>query len=188
MAVVEGFGVFALGIAGAGQKFTIATMFDDHGAVALLTGLVRRHVSYRFHGLNAAFLVAFVIAGVIAFRIGAAGDKGAILADLDMQPTVALRAVQFRGKADPLDAEHAIGRFVQLGFERCIELLQHGQGFYFVLFDPVQVVFHPGREFNIEDIREIHHDQIIDDKPQLAGAKVTFDPVHVALITNGGEN
>ena len=111
-------------------------------------------LGHGFHRLNPAFLVAIVIARVSAFRVGAAGDKRAVLADFDMQSAVALRTIQFRRNAHPLDVEHAICRIVKLGFERGIELIQHGQGIRFVLFHPVQVVFQPGGELHIKDLRE----------------------------------
>ena len=54
--------------------------------------------------------------------------------------------------------------------------------------DPVEIVFHFGREFHVKYIRKIFHQKVIDDKAQFAGPKITFEHTHISLVPDGGED
>jgi hypothetical protein len=50
------------------------------------------------------------------------------------------------------------------------------------------MIFHPGRKLDVKYFGEALHDQIVDDKSQFTGDKITLDHFHIGFSADSGQN
>ena len=95
-------------------------------------------------------------------------------AQLDDHGRAAFIAGQVRGHSFALQVLHLDFGLFQVFLERIVEVLQGLCPGQLPFFHLVQLVFHLGRELDVEDIPEILHQEVIDQTTQVGGKKPAF--------------
>src|SRR5215471_10833487 len=152
----------ALGVARAGEKLAEPPALERHGSAALLAGLV---------GVRILFGGALAVGGrrlgqlarVLAFGIIRAGEELAEATELYRHFRSALIADLVREDLLPLDVAHAVLGGLQVDSELVVKLLQRRRPCQLAVFDLVQLLLHPRRVLDVEQLGETLDQQVVDD-------------------------
>ena len=82
---VDRFGVFAFGVAGAGQKPTEAALLGDQGTFTFGAGLVGFFIGCQLDRLDVSLFIPLVIVGIVAVGVGVTRQEMSVSAHLDVQ-------------------------------------------------------------------------------------------------------
>src|SRR4030095_10790584 len=178
--------VLAFGIAAAAEEFAKFAPAQEHGPTALLAGFVDF-----FLGGDGNFtaIAPLEIFGVLAFRILRAGEELAVAPPLYDHHRAAFLAGDIRGHFLALDVAHLFFRLLEIAREGRVKALHRLGPFLFSVLDLVQLVFHPRRTLDVENIRKTLHQKIGDEKTQIRRRqRAAFGLQHVLAVEYVGND
>ncbi len=167
--------------------FRVAIAADERTEAAALGGQValvaqRAHLPHARHLGDLLRLLAGERLGVLALRIAGAAQEPAVAAEaLDQHVAlVARQRARDVGHLDLLgDLLAALG---DLGAERHPEVADHGHPLALAAGHVVQLVLHAGREVQVDDLREVLHQQVRHAEGRLLREEAAILDVHVAAL------
>src|SRR5215510_3603642 len=178
--------VSTFGVTTAAEKLTIFPPAQLHRPAALFASLI----DFFFLGdVEFTFVIALKILGVFAFGIARAGQELAVSAPLHHHHGPALFTGNIGRHFLAFDVTHFLRGLFEIPREGSIEPLHRFRPRLFPLFDLVQLIFHPGGELHVQNIRETLHQKIRDQKSELCRRqRPSFVLDHVLTIQNVGND
>ena len=123
---------------------------------------------------------------ILALGETAAGDKFPEAPRLDYQRLAAFGTGVTRFLIRQLHLLRRLERILQVFIKRSIEVLDNTRPVALLAGDIVELVFHVGGKFDIDNVGEMPDEQIIDRHAQFGGLKDPLDLADVLTVLNRG--